>query len=267
LATRRGRVRAHPRMIALTHPPSAALARCQLTHRDRVPIDVARALEQHAAYRAALAAGGATVVTLDVNRDSPDGCFVEDTAVVLDEVAILTPMGTPARAAEPAGIEPELRKYRDVVPIHPPAALEGGDVLRLGQTLYVGTSGRTNRAGILALEIIVRRFGYRVEAVPVTGCLHLKTAVTALPDDSLLVNPQWLPADVFPGVSRIDVDPAEPWGANVVRLGNHVIASSAFPRTIARLRGLGFDVRAVDLSEFAKAEGGVTCLSLILNRN
>jgi dimethylargininase len=252
-------------MIAITHPPSPALARCQLTHLDRVPIDLPLAASQHAAYRAALVACGATVVTLDVNRDSPDGCFVEDTAIVLDEVAVLTPMGTRARATEPAGIEPELRRYREVIRIRPPAALEGGDVLRLGKTLYVGTSGRTDAAGAAALHDAVSPFGYTVEVVPVTGCLHLKTAVTALPDDSLLVNPAWLPAGAFPDMSRIEVDPAEPWGANVVRIGNHVLAASAFPRTIDRIRSRGFTVHPVDLSEFAKAEGGVTCLSLLVS--
>jgi dimethylargininase len=251
-------------MIAITHPPSPALARCQLTHLDRVPIDLPLAVSQHADYRAALAAYGAWIVTLDVNGDSPDGCFIEDTAIVLDEVAILTPMGTQARAAEPAGIEPELRKYREVVRIHPPAALEGGDILRLGKTLHVGTSGRTNRDGIEALDEIARRFGYRVVPIPVTGCLHLKTAVTALPDESLLVNPAWLPAEAFPGIARVEIDPAEPWGANVVRIGNHVLAASAFPRTIDRIRSRGFTVHPVNLSEFAKAEGGVTCLSLLV---
>jgi dimethylargininase len=236
-----------------------------LTHLDRVPIDLPLAASQHAAYRAALAACGATVVSLDVNRDFPDGCFVEDTAIVLDEVAILTPMGTPARSAEPAGIESELRKYREVVRIRPPAALEGGDVLRHGITLYVGTSGRTNRDGIKALDEIARRFGYRVVSIPVTGCLHLKTAVTALPDDSLLVNPAWLPAGAFSGIPRVEVDPAEPWGANVVRIVNHVLAASAFPRTIDRIRSRGVTVHPVDLSEFAKAEGGVTCLSLLVS--
>jgi dimethylargininase len=236
-----------------------------LTHLDRVAIDLPLAESQHAAYRAALAACGATVVTLDVNRDSPDGCFIEDTAIVLDEVAVLTPMGTPARAAEPAGIEPELRKYREVIHVRPPAALEGGDVLRHGKTLYVGTSGRTNRDGIDALDEIARRFGYRVVPISVTGCLHLKTAVTALPDESLLVNPAWLPAEAFPGTPRVEVDPAEPWGANVVRIGNHVLAAAAFPRTIDRIRSRGFTVHPVDLSEFAKAEGGVTCLSLLVS--
>jgi dimethylargininase len=240
------------------------MSRCQLTHLDRVPIDPASADRQHESYRAALAACEAGVAVLDANLRHPDCCFVEDTAIVLDEIAVLTPMGTPARAAEPAGIEPELRKYREVVRISSPAALEGGDVLRLGTTLYVGTSGRTNPAGVAALRDVVARFGYRVVPVPVTGCLHLKTAATALPDDSLLVNPEWLPTDAFRNVEQIPVPREEPWGANVVRIGNHVIASTAFQRTIDLLRRRGFAVYTVDLSEFAKAEGGVTCLSLLV---
>lgn len=251
-------------MTAITHLPSPALSRCQLTHLARESIDLNLSSRQHAGYRSALAACGATVVTLDTNLAHPDCCFVEDTAIVLDEVAVLTPMGTPARAAEPAGIEPELLKYREVVRILPPASLEGGDVLRIGKTLYVGSSGRTCAAGIEALQAAVRRFGYAVLPVPVTDCLHLKTAVTALPDDTLLVNPAWLPADAIPGLPRLAVDPAEPWGANVVRLGNTVIAAAAFPRTNDRLRTRDYDVHTVDLSEFAKAEGGVTCLSLLI---
>ncbi|HEY2783537.1 MAG TPA: N(G),N(G)-dimethylarginine dimethylaminohydrolase [Fimbriiglobus sp.] len=251
-------------LVAVTHLPSPELVRCQLVHLQRVPIDFSLAVRQHAAYRAALAACGATVVALETNLQYPDCCFVEDTAVVLDEVAVRTPMGTPARAAEPAGIEPELRKYRNVVRIAPPASLEGGDVLRIGKTLFVGSSGRTNRAGIVALQDAVERYGYRVVPVTVTGCLHLKTAATALPDDSVLVNPAWIPDDAFPGIERVSVHPGEPWGANVVRIGNHLIASSAFPRTIDLLRARGFTVHSVDLSEFAKAEGGVTCLSLLI---
>jgi len=251
-------------MIAITHLPSPEIARCQLTHLDRVQIDYSLAVKQHAAYRAALAACGATVVALETNFAYPDCSCVEDAAIVLGEVAVLTPMGTAARAAEPAGIEPELWKYCEVVRISSPAAIEGGDVLRLGRTLYVGTSGRTNAAGVTALKEIVSRFGYRVVPVPVMGCLHLKTAVTALPDDSLLVNPQWLPADAFPDVERVPVPAEEPFGANVVRVGKSIIAAAAFIQTANLLRWRGFRVNSVELGEFAKAEGGVTCLSLFV---
>lgn len=251
-------------MIAVVHLPSPDMSGCQLTHLPRTPIDTELAARQHEAYRDALRACGANVVALTANLAHPDCAFVEDTAIVLDEAAILTPMGTPARRDEPAGIEPELRKYREIVRIEPPAALEGGDVLRVDRTLFVGSSGRTNSAGIAALSAAAGRFGYRVIPVPVRGCLHLKTAATALPDDTLLVNPAWLDADAFPGLERLAVPPEEPWAANVLRIGTAVIASAAHPRTIGLIRGRGFAVHPVDLSEFAKAEGGVTCLSILV---
>jgi dimethylargininase len=248
--------------VAITHAPSPDLGRCQLTYLGRVPIDVGLAGRQHAAYRAALAACGCDVVVLETNLAHPDCCFVEDTAVVLDDMAVLTPLGTAARAAESAGIEPALKRYRGVVRVNAPATLEGGDVLRIGRTLYVGTSGRTNAAGVEALRRAVESSGYRVEPVAVTGCLHLKTAVTTLPDGAILVNPAWLPADAFPGVERVVA--AEPFGANVVCVNGCVIAAAAHAETNDRLRRRGLIVREVDVSEFAKAEGGVTCLSLLI---
>jgi dimethylargininase len=254
-------------MIAITHVPSPNMDRCQLTHVERVAIDYGRACEQHAAYCETLRSCGATVVTLDVNRDLPDCCFVEDTAIVLDEVAILTPMGTESRRREPAGIEPELRKYRDVVRVELPGTLEGGDVLHAGRTLLAGTTARTNRAGIDALATIAGRYGYRVLPVSVGGCLHLQTAVTALDDATLLVNATWLDLQELRGFELVHVPPEEPWAANVARVGATIIAAAAYPRTADLIRGRGYDVRIVDVSEFAKAEGGVTCLSLLIDRS
>jgi dimethylargininase len=251
-------------MIAITHVPSPHMDRCQVTHVARVPIDYGRAVEQHAAYCATLRACGAHVVTLDVNREHPDCCFVEDTAVVLDEVAVLTPMGAEARRAEPAGIEPELRKYRRVVRIEPPAALDGGDVLRVGRTLFVGLSARTNAAGVAALGDVIRPYGYRIHPVPVTGCLHLQTAVTALDDATLLINPAWVDVGHFRGLELIAIPGEEPCAANVARVCETIVAAAAHPRTADLIRRRGFTVRTVDLSEFAKAEGGVTCLSLLI---
>jgi dimethylargininase len=253
-------------MIAITHVPSPNLSRCELTHVKRSAIDYSRACEQHAAYRETLEKCGATVVTLDVNRDLPDCCFVEDTAVVLDEIAILTPMGTQLRRGEPAGIEPELRKYRDVVRINLPATLEGGDVLHAGRTLFVGVTARTNPAGVEALAAIARRFAYRVVPASVKGCLHLQTAVTALDDWTLLVNPAWLDVHELSGFDFVRVPAAEPWAANVARVGTKIVAAAGYPRTADLICGRGYEVRMVDVSEFAKAEGGVTCLSLLINR-
>ena len=206
---------------------------------------------------------GADVRTLVVNRGMPDSVFIEDTAVILDEVAVLASMGAPSRRAEPAGIEPELRKYREVERIEPPATVEGGDVLRVGRTLLAGLSSRTNAAGMGALRAIVRRFGYEVRPVPVRRCLHLKSACAALPDGRLLVNPAWLEVRALRGFALVRVPGPEPDAANALLVGERVCLSAAHPRTADLVRGLGFDVQTIDLSEFAKAEGCVTCLSLL----
>ena len=235
----------------------------QRTHVTRVAIDHNLALRQHAAYCQVLRDCGVDVVTLDVNRGLPDGTFVEDTAVVFDEAAVLTSMGVEARRPELAGIEPELRKYRALHRIDPPANLEGGDVLRVGRTFLVGLSARTNHAGLEAFEAIVRRYGYRVQPVPVRDCLHLKTACTALPDDTLLVNPSWLDAEPLREFRIVHVGNIEPWGANTLPVNGMIIIAAANVRTADLLGRRGFAVRTVDLSEFAKAEGCVTCLSLV----
>jgi dimethylargininase len=252
-------------MMALTHPPSPSLDRGLRTHVARVPIDFALALRQHGDYCAVLNACGAEVRTLDVNRESPDGTFIEDTAVVLNEVAVLASMGTEARRGEPAGIEPELRKYRAVFRVEPPARLEGGDVLHVGRTLLVGMSSRTDCAGAQTLQDIVRRYGYTVLPVPVRNCLHLKSACTALPDGVLLLNPSWVKRQSLRDFATVDVPEEEPWAANTLPVGGKICLRAQHMRTADLLRGRGFDVLTIPLSEFAKAEGGVTCLSLLID--
>jgi dimethylargininase len=251
-------------MLALTHVPSPNLERCQRTYVAVAPIDYGLAVRQHEDYCRMLRSCGGEVRTLAVNRDLPDGVFIEDTAVVLDEVAVLASMGAPSRRAEPEGIEPELRKYRPVERIEPPATLEGGDVLRVGRTLLVGLSARTNAAGAAALQAVARRFGYDVRPVPVRRCLHLKSACAALPDGRLLANPDWLDRQGLSGFEAVRVPEAEPDAANALLLGGRVCLPAAHPRTADLVRGLGFEVLTVDLSEFAKAEGCVTCLSILL---
>ena len=250
-------------MIAITRAPSPAIVNCELTYVEREVINYHRALEQHAEYRRVLADCGAAVSQLSAGKNMPDSVFVEDTALVLDEIAVLASMGAASRREEPVAIEEELRKYREVIPIRLPALLDGGDVVVTGRSVLVGLSSRTDGAGATAISDVVSRYGYQVRAVRVTGCLHLKSACTALPDGSLLVNPAWLsPADIE-GFSAVEIEPDEPFAADVALAGEHVIAGASFPRTNAKLEKLGFSVRCVDLSEFAKAEGGVTCLSLI----
>jgi dimethylargininase len=251
-------------MLALTHVPSLNLDQCQRTFVAPVPIDYGLAVRQHEAYCRMLRRCGADVRTLAVNRHLPDCVFVEDTAIVLDEIAVLASMGAPSRRAEPAGVAPELWSYREVVRVELPATLEGGDVLRVGRKLLVGLSSRTNRLGLEALGAITRRFGYKVTPVPVRGCLHLKSACAALPDGRLLVNPDWLDAWALEGFELLGVPDAEPEGANVALCGTTVCLPAAHSRTADLVCRLGFEVDTVDLSEFAKAEGCVTCLSILL---
>lgn len=250
-------------MLAITHVPSPNMDQCLRTYLGHTPIDYGRAVQQHEAYCQLLRQCGADVRTLDVHRQLPDCAFIEDTAIVLDEVAVLCPMGHAARRAEPVGIEPELRKYREVQRVELPATLEGGDVLRVGRTLLVGLSARTNPAGVTALEAVARRYGYNVVPVAVRQCLHFKSACTALPDQSLLMNPAWLDVPALRGFKLVNVPEEEADAANVALVGTSVCVAASHPRTAGLIRRLGFTVQTIDLSEFAKAEGCVTCLSLL----
>lgn len=251
------------RIIAITNAPSPLLSQCELTHLDRTPIDYATAVRQHEGYQAMLRACGAEVVALHVNEDHPDGVFIEDTAIVLDEIAVLMSMGAASRRREPLAIEPALRKYRPVETIVLPATIDGGDVARVGRTLLVGESSRTNALGAETLARIVRHHGYEVIRVPVTGCLHLKSACTPLPDGRLLVNPAWIDVRLLAGFELVSVPAEEPSAADVALVGDQVCMAVEHPRTARLIESLGFSVHTTALSEFAKAEGAVTCLSLI----
>lgn len=254
-------------IVAITHVPSPRMNDALRTFIDVHAIDLDLAALQHDDYRRTLERAGAQVVLLDANVDHADAVFVEDTAVVLDEVAILTSMGAPSRRDEVRGVEAELRRYRsEIARIEAPATLEGGDVLRVGRTLFVGATARTNRAGFEALARIAGRFGYDVRSVAVDGCLHLKTACTALPDGTILVSPRWLDERDLAGAPILHVAAGEPDAANVVLVGERVLMAAAHPRTVDLVRGRGFEVDVVDLSEFAKAEGCATCLSILVPR-
>ena len=250
-------------MLALTHTPSAQIDDGQRTHVSRVPIDQRRAARQHEEYCRMLRRCGAEVHTLTVNRELPDSVFIEDTAIVLDKVAVIASMGTEARRPELPGIAKELNKYRTLERIEPPAHIEGGDVLRVGRKLLVGVSARTNTAGVNALEAIVRRHGYTVMPLSLTDCLHLKTACTALPDGHLLVNPAWINVHSLRDFPVIPIPEGEPWAANILSIGSRVCLAAAHVQTAALMRKHGFAVESIDLSEFAKAEGGITCMSIL----
>ncbi len=249
---------------ALLNRPSAALENCELTFIDRGAIQVKTALYQHGMYEAALRKLGVQVEVLEVNQTSPDGVFVEDVAIVLDEIAIVTSMGSAVRRSEIEAVGEVVKRFRkDVRQIALPATIEGGDVLRVGKTLYVGDTCRTNREGIQALADIVRLFGYDVVPVRVHGCLHLKTGITALDDATFICHAKWFDTEPFSGNRLIEVAADEPWAANVLRVGDALIVNAASPRTAEKIEALHYKTERVDISEFGKAEAGLTCMSLI----
>jgi dimethylargininase len=250
-------------LIAITHVPSPNMQAGLRTFVDRAAIDTGIAMRQHVELRRLLGRCGALVRTIDGNRELPDCAFVEDCAVVLDEVAVLAPMGAAERRLELPVVERELANYRTVTRIEPPALLEGGDVLRVGSTLLVGLSSRTDAAGVRALEMIVARHGYHVVPVPVRGSLHLKTACTAIEERTLLINPAWLDTASLAGFEIVPVPPDESWAANLLRIGGRICMGEGNPRTAEAIRLRGIQVDTIDLSEFAKAEAGITCLSLV----
>ena len=249
--------------IAITRAVSPDLADCQLSFVPRTPIDFARAAAQHRAYCDALAACGCEVVALPAQPGLPDAVFVEDTALVLDEVAVLTRPGAESRRDEVASIAEALAPHRTLLRIEAPGTLDGGDVLRVGRDVYVGQSARSNAEGIAQLAALLAPHGYRVQGVPTHGCLHLKSAVTQVADDTLLVQPAWVDPGVFARYRLVEVDPAEEHAANVLRIGDRVVQPACFPRTRARLEAAGITVVPVDVSELQKAEGAVTCCSLV----
>ena len=251
-------------LMAITREISAAFQACELTHLKRVSIDLDRARAQHAAYEWALVEAGCTVRRLGSGTDMPDAVFVEDVALVLDEGAVICRPGAESRRAETPGILEVLARHgRPLQHITAPGTLDGGDVLVIGRRVFVGSSARTNRAGIDQLARILEPVGYDVRAVPVRGCLHLKSAVTAVAPDTLLINREWVPADAFTGLSLLDIDPQEPDGANALAIADGVFYPTAFPRTRERLERRGLRVRPVDTDELQKAEGAVTCCSLV----
>jgi len=251
------------KLAAITRAVGPALAHCELTFIEREPIDVARAAEQHDAYCTALRAAGVSVFTLPAAENLLDAVFVEDAAVVLDEIAIVTRPGIDSRRIEVDAVAAVLALHRRTACIEVPGSLEGGDVLRIGRRLFVGRSTRTNDSGLRQLASIVKPLGYDVVQVGVHGCLHLKTAVTALSRDTLLVNPGWIDTEILDGFRHVAVAADEPFAANTLTLDGIVYISAKWNRTRRNLENAGFTTKAMNISELEKAEAGLTCLSII----
>jgi len=249
--------------IALTRAVSPNIGACQLTHVLRAAIDVDAAQAQHQRYEARLEELGCRIRHVAAAPHLPDSVFVEDTAVVLDELGIVARPGAASRRSETEAVAEALADYRTLRWIEPPGTLDGGDVLRVGRVLYVGLSTRTNPDAIEQLRGHVEPLGYAVRPVAVTACLHLKSAATLVAPDTVLVNRAWLDARRFEELELLDVAPSEPMGANALWIGDTVVCSTAFEKTRERLVNRGIMVRSMDLSELAKAEGGMTCCSVI----
>ena len=250
-------------LTAITRAVSPEINNCELGHLPREPIHVAKAVAQHQQYEQCLRELGVSVVSLPPEPGLPDCMFVEDPAIVLDEVAVITRMGAESRRREADSLAPVLERFRPLRRLRAPATLEGGDVLRVGKTLYVGLSERTSADGIAQLGEEIRPFGYSVQAVEVHGCLHLKSAACALGDQIVLAHRPWIDTEAFDGLEIVDVP--EQRAANVLAIGNAVLVPACFPRTARLIESLGWKVRPLDISELMKAEAGLTCSSLLFH--
>lgn len=266
--------------IALTRAVPRSIDRCELTHLARTPIDYARAVEEHRRYEAALREMGCRVDQLPDEDAMPDSVFVEDTAVVFDALAVIARPGAESRRGEVSSAVKALRPYRPLVFIEAPGTLDGGDVLVVGPRVFVGDTPRTNADGARQLATLIAPLGFDLVRVPVRGCLHLKSAVTGLPSEGgsqtsgsvgsgsrrmLLINPDWVDVACFDAYELINIDPVEPGAANVLTIQDYVLCAEEHPRTRALLSARGFITRSVPASELAKAEGGLTCGSIIFD--
>jgi dimethylargininase len=251
--------------IAITRQVSRSIANCELTYLQRESIDLPRARQQHAEYEAALRDLGVAVLSLPEEAELPDSVFVEDTALVLDEYAIITRPGAASRRPETTSIAQVLGAFRELRHIEAPAQIDGGDILRVGRHIYIGMTQRSNASAMDQIREMLAPIGYKVRGVRVEGCLHLKSAVTQVAEDALLVNPAWVKDVEFEDVKSIEVDPSEPKAANALRHGEAVLYPAAFPNTRDRLFHSGIRTVIIAADELAKAEGGLTCCSLVFS--
>ena len=251
-----------PARTAFVRTPSPRLADAELTFMEASTVDVERARAQHAVYRDLLTRLGLSIVELPPAPEHPDGVFVEDIVVVCDGTAVLTRLGALSRRGE---VDTAVAAFKahglKLGRIDEPSTMDGGDVLQVGSMVYVGRTQRTNDAAAAQLADLLAPLGRTVIQVDVTGALHLKSAVTALPDGTLIGHPDWFDASAVQGPVLAAVEPS---GADVLLVGQTVVISASAPETAALIRGRGFSVEPVDIGEFEKCEAGVTCLSVLV---
>ena len=251
-------------VIAITRNVSPRFNECELTHIERTLIDLDVARAQHHEYVNVLKKLGCNVIELPAEADLPDSVFVEDTAFILPEIAVITRPGADSRKAETESIIRALSPHIKLIHVREPATVDGGDVLVLGKNIYIGLSSRSNQEAIDQLNEQLHEYGYTVTGVQMHDCLHLKSAVTSVDDKTLLINKSWVDTHHFENFDWIEVDPAEPFAANCLPIGESIVFPTSFPKTCAKLEERGYKVVRVDISEPAKAEGAVTCCSLII---
>ena len=251
-------------MIGITRDVSRSILHCELTHLERTPIDIQRARAQHTEYEAALKHLGLAILSLPEEPTLADSVFVEDPALVLDECAIILRPGADSRRPETESIAKVLAPYRKLFYIEAPARVDGGDILRVGKQIYIGLSSRSDTNAIEQIQDFLQPHGYEIHAVMVYGCLHLKSAVTQVADDTLLINPAWTDKKYFAGMKFIEIDPSESYAANALLIGDTILYAKAFPKTRKKLAHAGIKIMDVDADELAKAEGALTCCSLIV---
>lgn len=249
---------------ALTRGISPLLGECELTHLEREVIDIQKAVKQHQEYEKALEKMGYIIRRIPEAHHLPDGVFVEDTAVVFPEVGIITRPGAESRRPEAETMAEILKEYRELRFIETPGTIDGGDVLVLGKSVYIGISQRTNREAINQFLEILKPFGYEVTGIRVTKCLHLKTAISQIEEDLLLINPEWVDCEIFRNHRCEYVHPDEPYAANIMRKDNWALCPSSFKHSLEWLYKRGYNVVRLDQSEMAKAEAGLTCCSVIV---
>ena len=251
-------------LLAITRDVSPRFNECEITHIRRTPIDVKIAQSQHHEYVQVLKELGCAVLELPAEADLPDSVFVEDTAIVLSDVALITKPGADSRKPETESIARALAPYRELVFIESPATVDGGDVLVVGKNIFVGLSTRSNKQAIDQMNQLLGKYGYKTQAVEMRDCLHLKTAVTRVDDNTLLINRNWVDVENFEGYDLIHIDPSEPFAANCLPVNGSIIYPTTFTKTTAKLEARGYKIKPVVVDELAKAEGAVTCCSLIV---
>ncbi len=252
-------------LTAITRDVSPAIGSCELTYLGRTEIDADLAAQQHEQYQSVLSSLGCEIVVVPVAPDLPDSVFIEDTALVLDEIAVMCLPGAESRRPEVEGVREFVQRYRKTESIQLPGTLDGGDLLRVGKVIYAGHSTRSNLDGIEQLRTIVGDYGYEVKTLEAAQCLHLKSAVSEVAPGTLLINPDWVDQSAFGDCDLIEINREEPHAANALRVAEKLVYPTSFPRTMDRLVRCGIEVAPVDVSELQKAEGAVTCCSLIID--